>query len=272
MTYQAINTLVRQWGQRAYEWRQAGDFAIKEKTPGDYVTTIDLRLNEALVEKIREWFPADGILAEEDPQVYDWWYRGYDRLWCIDPIDGTSDLIAGKLGYAVMVGLLDKKEPMAGWIYAPGIDVLYFGDKTTGKIYRTIGDLTEEIIITPPPQLQMQVILSDKDDRKYGQQIRQVFRDAQFYSMGSFGLKIMEVILGKSSIYLYLNRRVKVWDTVAPLALAEIAGLVCCDLSGKPLNYNDVHPQTLAHLQVVIIGWADVIECYLPQLQKVLTL
>ena len=200
------------------------------------------------------------------------WHSDYRRLWCIDPIDGTSDLIAGKPGYALMIGLLEGGEPQAGWVYAPALDTLYFGDKETGKIYRSIGAMTEEILIAPPQPLQMQIILSPKDDRAYGAQIRQVFPDAQFYSMGSFGLKIMEVILGKSALYFYLNRRVKVWDTVAPLALAQIAGLVCCDLQGNPIGYDAVDPHTLAHLQVMIIGWQEVIDRYLSQLGQVLTL
>ncbi len=270
--YPDIDRLILTWGKQAHRWRREGDFAIKEKTPGDYVTTIDQRLNDALSAQIAQWFPQDGILSEEDPQALYHWHQQHDRLWCIDPIDGTSDLIAGKSGYALMVGLLEKGIPIAGWVYAPAIDTLYFGDKETGKIYRTIGNLTEEILLAPPPQLQMQVILSPKDDRAYGEQIRRVFPDAEFYSMGSFGLKIIEVILGKSSIYLYLNRRVKVWDTVAPLALAQIAGLVCCDLTGTPIGYDAIDRETLAHLQVVIIGWKNTIDRYLPQLQQVLIL
>lgn len=270
--YPDIDRLILTWGKQAHRWRTEGDFAIKEKTPGDYVTTIDQRLNDALSAQIAQWFPQDGILSEEDPQALYHWHQNHSRLWCIDPIDGTSDLIAGNSGYALMVGLLEKGIPIAGWVYAPAMDTLYFGDKETGKIYRTIGNITEEILLAPPPQLQMQVILSPKDDRAYGEQIRQVFPDAEFYSMGSFGLKIIEVILGKSSIYLYLNRRVKVWDTVAPLALAQIAGLVCCDLTGTPIGYDAIDRETLAHLQVVIIGWKNTIDRYLPQLQQVLIL
>lgn len=270
--YPEIDRLILEWGRQAYNWRAGGDFVVKEKAPGDYVTTIDQRLNDALSGQISRWFPGDGILSEEDPFVLQHWRQNHPRLWCIDPIDGTSDLIAGKSGYALMVGLLEKGVPQAGWVYAPALDVLYFGDKETGKIYRRVGNLTEEILLTAPPQLQMQVILSPKDDRAYGKQIRLVFPDAEFYSMGSFGLKIIEVILGKSAIYLYLNRRVKVWDTVAPLALAQIAGLVCCDLQGKPIGYDAIDPHTLAHSQVVIIGWQIVIDRYLPKLQQVLTL
>jgi len=270
--YPDLDRFIRTLGEKAHQWRNNNDFEIKEKTPGDYVTTIDQRLNDALSEQIARWFPEDGILSEEDPLVLQHWHKNHARLWCIDPIDGTSDLIAGQPGYALMVGLLEKGVPQAGWVYAPALDVLYFGDKETGKIYRSVGHFTEEILLTPPPQLQMQVILSPKDDRAYGDKIRLVFPDAEFYSMGSFGLKIMEVVLGKSAIYLYLNRRVKVWDTVAPLALAQIAGLVCCDLEGRPIGYEAIDPLTLAHQQVVIIGWRGVIDRYLPRLQEVLTL
>lgn len=272
--YPQLDRLLCTWGQKALEWRKAQDFQITEKTPGDYVTTIDQSLDRAITEQLALWFPGDGILSEENPAQYGLWHNTHRRLWCIDPIDGTSDLIEGKAGYSVMAGLLENVTPIAGWVYAPATDTLYFGDAKTAKVLRFQGPIAEEVAIFPPPGGKMQVILSPKDDRAYGVGIRQVFPDADFYSMGSFGLKVMEVVLGKASIYLYLNRRVKVWDTVAPLAIADAAGLTCCDLQGRPIGFdhNAIDGESLAHRQVVIVGWPKTIEQYLPKLQQVLNL
>jgi len=78
--YPTIDRLIREWGQRAYHWRQMEDFTVKEKTAGDYVTTIDERLNDALSTEIARYFPADRVLSEEDPQSIRHWHSDYRRL------------------------------------------------------------------------------------------------------------------------------------------------------------------------------------------------
>uniref|UniRef100_A0ACD5GPR5 Uncharacterized protein n=1 Tax=Desertifilum tharense IPPAS B-1220 TaxID=1781255 RepID=A0ACD5GPR5_9CYAN len=66
----------------------------------------------------------------------------------------------------------------------------------------------------------------------------------------------MEVVCGRAGLYVYLNGRVKLWDTVELVAIAKAAGLVCCDLEGNPLSFHPdaIHPDTLAHYQPIIIG------------------
>jgi 3'(2'), 5'-bisphosphate nucleotidase len=113
-----------------------------------------------------------------------------------------------------------------------------------------------------------------KDQRRYGQAINQLIPGAQFDSIGSFGLKVMRVICGQAGLYVYLNGRVKLWDTTGPLALAKIAGLVCCDLDGKPLEFkaDALDSQTLAHRQPIVIGWANYVEALRSRLQQAVAL
>jgi 3'(2'), 5'-bisphosphate nucleotidase len=75
----------------------------------------------------------------------------------------------------------------------------------------------------------------------------------------------MEVVEGRASAYIYLNRRVKLWDTVGPLAIARAAGLVCCDLQGLEIGfgYDDINPENLTHNQLIVIGWQSFIDEYL---------
>ena len=75
----------------------------------------------------------------------------------------------------------------------------------------------------------------------------------------------MEVVQGRASAYIYLNRRVKLWDTVGPLAIARAAGLICCDLQGQEIGFrhDDINDDTLTHKQVIVIGWSKFIDLYL---------
>ena len=117
------------------------------------------------------------------------------------------------------------------------------------------------------------VIVSKKDDIAYGDAIRTAVPNVEFYSLGSFGLKVMEVVQGRASAYIYLNRRVKLWDTVGPLAIAKAAGLVCCDLTGREIGFgfDDIDPEKLTHNQVVVIGWSEFIDGYLEAIAQELS-
>jgi 3'(2'), 5'-bisphosphate nucleotidase len=184
--------------------------------------------------------------------------------WLIDPIDGTDDFIHGRSHYAVMVGRLDK-EPIEGWIYAPEFQTLTYGH-CSGVVWQEPGNLAPQ---RPDPGNNT-IILSPKDARGYGDAVRSVVPGTKFYSLGSFGLKVLEVVFGRAQAYLYLNRRVKLWDTAAPLAIARAAGLLCCDLTGAPITFDpeQIEPETLAHRQPIVIGWPDFLHTYLPALEQ----
>ena len=80
----------------------------------------------------------------------------------------------------------------------------------------------------------------------------------------------MEVVQGRASAYIYLNRRVKLWDTVGPLAIARAAGLICCDLEGREIGftYEDIDSEKLTHNQLIVIGWSKFIDEYLDDVQS----
>jgi 3'(2'), 5'-bisphosphate nucleotidase len=117
-------------------------------------------------------------------------------------------------------------------------------------------------------------VIGEKDYRQFGAAIQQCVPAVQFRSLGSFGLKVMEVVSGRAGLYLYFNRRVKVWDTAGPLALAIAAGLVCCDLDGMPLRFTPdaIDHETLAHTQPILVGWPSYIETLRPLLQRAVSM
>ncbi len=268
---QKIRSTIRECGQQAQKLA-AQPFEVSEKGPDDYVTSIDRLLDQQLLTAFSALFPDDGIITEENVASRAAYLGNYRRLWCIDPIDGTAEFIQGKLHYAVMVGLLQDGEPIAGWIYAPAFDQMYFGGKDWG-LFQTVGDSKPSAIAIHKPSVPLadgcKIILGDKDQKNYGSAIAQMIPGIEFYSLGSFGLKVLEVISGRADLYLYFNGRVKVWDTVGPLALAKAAGLVCCDLQGQPLKWTPdaLDPDTLAHSQTIAIGQPEYIESLLAKIR-----
>ena len=79
------------------------DFVVDSKAGNEPVTEADRAANTLIVDRLRVAFPDDAILSEEIPD--DGARMGRSRVWMVDPIDGTSDFIAGDTGFVVMIGL-----------------------------------------------------------------------------------------------------------------------------------------------------------------------
>lgn len=249
-------------------------FQVFEKGVDDYVTTVDQLLDQKLLVGMQAIFPDDGIITEENRATVQQFWRGDSQglssngdrtLWFVDPIDGTDDFIQGGDHYAVMVGQVVAGIPQAGWIYAPVARHLVWGGPGWGLFEQTDGGAPQPLMPREPvfdPTNAWSMVIGDKDERRFGAAIARRFPTVQFLSLGSFGLKVLAVITGQAGLYIYLNGRVKLWDTTGPLALAEAAGLVCCDLAGQPIQFTepDVAPETLAHHQPIVVGWPSYVE------------
>ncbi|MBV9211412.1 MAG: 3'(2'),5'-bisphosphate nucleotidase CysQ, partial [Acidobacteria bacterium] len=88
------------------------------------VTETDRAANELIVSGIHRAFPEDGILAEESVDTER--RLGKRRVWMVDPLDGTNGFIARDGDFAVQIGLAVEGEPVAGVVYQPLPDVLYW--------------------------------------------------------------------------------------------------------------------------------------------------
>ncbi|WOD38342.1 inositol monophosphatase family protein [Nodosilinea sp. E11] len=269
----ALHQLLMACGDYASQQSQRS-FQVFEKGVDDYVTTVDQLLDQKLLSGMQVLFPEDGIITEENratAQQFRQWEGqrlasgGQRPLWFVDPIDGTDDFIQGRDHYSVMVGRVVAGVPEAGWIYAPVGRQLVWGGPGWGLFEQT-GEGEPTVLVPQEVPFDLDqawsMVIGDKDERRFGDAIAQRFPQIKFLSLGSFGLKVLAVITGQAGLYIYLNGRVKLWDTTGPLALARAAGLICCDLSGQPIRFTepDVDPHTLMHRQPIVVGWPRYVE------------
>ncbi|GAB4460909.1 MAG: ammonium transporter [Elainellaceae cyanobacterium] len=266
----AINRLVLDCGRRSLDLA-AGSFKVYEKGLDDYVTDVDRALDAQLAGGLTALFPDDGVISEENAASRQQFSQHAGRLWLVDPLDGTEDFIHGKPHYSVMVGALEQGQPTVGWVYAPVFDQLYFGGEMGLFVQASAVDVAP--LVPHEPDLKgdrLPILIGTKDARRYGDAIVRHIPQARFGFIGSFGLKVLEVIQGRAGLYIYLNRRVKLWDTVGPMALAQASGLVCCDLAGNPIGFDAaaLDTDTLTHRQPILVGWPHYLDKLLPLLQR----
>src|SRR3989338_7839852 len=108
------------------------DYRIEEKSKGNPVTTADLEANRRIQEIIRQRYPKDGWLSEEDKD--DTSRLRAARVWVIDPIDGTKEFIEGVPQFAVSIGLVLEGLPVLGIVYNPAKEKLYHAVKGGGAL------------------------------------------------------------------------------------------------------------------------------------------
>jgi 3'(2'), 5'-bisphosphate nucleotidase len=97
----------------------ARDFAVAYKGPQDPVTEADQLANALIIERLSKEFPGVPIVAEEsDPTTFAD-FREHERIFFVDPIDGTREFIDKNGEFAVMIGLVEGERAVATVIDAP---------------------------------------------------------------------------------------------------------------------------------------------------------
>ena len=231
---------------------------VSEKAgPDDIVTAADFALSSLLCLGLAERFPDDKIVSEEDRDHY------FDpsqnrRVWLIDPIDGTQNYMLDDGQYCVMVGLLVDGEPTFGFVYGPTTGKLYFGGPGYGAYGRNALADSSQIkygpftALTSPAKARL---LMGSRDRKAHPWVCDL-ANVSLVKTGSIGLKVGLILDGRADVFAHLSRKLKVWDTAGPAAIALGAGLDVGSLEKGTRNKEGLNfplPQVL-HDSTVIMG------------------
>jgi len=108
-----------------FESLRRGD--VRYKSPGEVVTIADEEAERLLKARLGDLIP-DALVVGEEEFFGDTGLEAAmerDRIWLVDPLDGTANFIAGSSQWAVMVALLQGNETTAAWIWQPAADAMY---------------------------------------------------------------------------------------------------------------------------------------------------
>ena len=169
--------------------------------------------------------PEDAVLSEEgeaDPARLE-----RDRVWIVDPLDGTREYGEGRGDWAVHAGLSVDGVAVVGAVALPGLGAV-FCTGTAGRLAAPDG--------TPPGAGVPRMVVSRS--RPAAEAVRVAAGlGAALLPMGSAGAKAMAVVRGEADIYLHSGGQYE-WDSCAPVAVARAAGLHASRLDGSALRYN----------------------------------
>src|SRR6266481_5331306 len=201
------------------------------------VTAADREANELIVGRLQKEFPHDGILAEES---VDSAHRlDKDRVWLIDPMDGTKNFINRDGDFAVQIGLAVGGESVVGVVYQPVRGVLYRAVRDRGA-WLEAGDKPATRMSVSKQTKPGEMILASSRSHPSPRMGRIVsafgFKDET--RRGSVGVKVGLIAEQEADLYLHLSPSTKQWDTCGPEAILAEAGGQLTDLFGQPLRYN----------------------------------
>ncbi len=185
----------------------------------------DLASHRFLVQALHDARPDDAVLSEEgaeDPRRFD-----ADRVWIVDPLDGTNEFgEPGRSDWAVHVALWEQGRLSAGAVSLPAHGITFATDP-------------------PPPSTEPQRerprLVTSRSRAPYAAYLVAEALGCDAVRLGSAGAKAMAVVVGEADIYVHDGGMYQ-WDSAAPAAVAEAAGLHVSRVDGSPLVYNRRDP------------------------------
>ena len=207
------------------------------------VTIADRDASRIIVDALAAKFPDDGILSEEEIDNIDL-RMSKDRVWIIDPIDGTSGFVKHDGDFCVQIGLSYKGTAVLGVVYLPVYDLLSYAVKDNGSFLVTQGGEPMRMHTSDKRAFsQMALAISRHHPSPRIRRIIEHFGFNSTVKRGSVGLKVGLIVDQSCDVYIHPGPRTKLWDTCAPQIILEEAGGRFTDLFGLEMRYDgrDLH-------------------------------
>jgi 3'(2'), 5'-bisphosphate nucleotidase len=211
----------------------------RAKADGSPVTLADHRAEAIIVERLAALAPDIAVVAEEAAAAGATPIVGR-RFFLVDPLDGTREFIARNGEFTINIGLVEDGRPIAGAVYAPAVEKIWFGGRRafmaraeTGARLAAPEDWRG--LKTRPAPERLTALASrshcDPDTESFLARLGV----AERVSAGS-SIKFCVVAEGRADVYPRFAPTME-WDTAAGDAVLRAAGGAVLQLDGAPLVY-----------------------------------
>lgn len=218
----------------------AGEYTIK--SDNSLLTMTDLRLQQALSDLLQQRWPDVSFLGEEmdageQQQI---WESSKAGLWCLDPLDGTSNFAMGIPFYAVSLALIQNQQVVLGLVYDPVRRECFSAAKGQGAW------LNGAALQKPPAPEKLADAMAIVDFKRLPAELaRRLASEQPFRSQRSFGSVALDwcwLATGRGQVY--LHGRQNIWDYGAGQLIFNEAGGKDCTLQGAAVNAVSLQPRS----------------------------
>ena len=259
-TLNVMVNAVRKVGQGIiHDFREVANLQISEKGPGDFVSNADLYSEKKLMELLHEARPDYGFISEECGEISA--KDGCDFYFVMDPIDGTNNFIHAIPLFAISLALMHKDKVIAGVIYNPVTNELYYAEKGKGAFVMTpTGNV--RLRVSGRRQLKHCLLATNgyagERTQKCLKDVAKLFASARYLGTGALSM----AMAAAGQVDAQIEVRFHIWDIAAGYLLVQEAGGKITDFAG----HTDL--DSIVQSSTMLVGNPVVHETLLPKMVK----
>ena len=202
----ASKILIRDFGELE-------NLQVLKKGPKDFVTNSDRKVEKILIDELMKYKKKYSFLTEETGYIKN---EDTENIWIIDPIDGTNNFLHGIPHFSISIGLKSKNEIIAGVIFDPIKNELFFGEKDNGSYINN-----HRIRVSKKNNLDECLFASNNAGIKS--------ENLSTRNLGSAALDLAYVGAGRFDGY--FQNDLHIWDIAAGIIIVKEAGGVLNDIN-----------------------------------------
>ena len=222
--YVAAQRIASKAGELAHDFFiRRRSLAVESKGAQNYVSQADLTVETLIRDDLQQEFPSDAFLGEETASSFS---RSADRVWVVDPIDGTHNFLRGTRYYCISIAYIENGRREIGVVFDPEHDELFHARRGHGA-WCAHADGEERIKVAECTSLKRAFIALGHHDRfpepKYIA-VRQALMQegCAVRNMGAGALQLAYVAAARFDAFIELS--LNSWDALAGALLVEEAG------------------------------------------------
>jgi len=215
------------------------------KNDGSIVTEADIATQQSLSNSLLHTWPNTRFLGEEmsaEEQLNI--LKSDSPVWCLDPLDGTSNFAAGIPYFAVSLSLIRQGEVILGLVFDPIRDELFLAEKLNSTLSVTFNQQVLKINSTRNSLDKSMAIIDFKRlDKNLASRLA---TDQPFASQRNFGASALDWCwLALSRGHLYLHGKQNLWDYAAGEMIFKAAGGYACTLNGEKIYQKSLEKRSV---------------------------
>ena len=200
------------------------------KADGSIVTIADQNMQQVLGDALCKLYPETTLLGEEMPKTTQQaLLRDSTALWCLDPVDGTSNFAGGMPFFSVSLAFIQRGEVTHGWVYDPIADECFSAEKDQGAW------LNDQRLKAGFSGLTLQQTLACIDFKRLPKHLAaRLIKEKPYGShrcLGSIALELCWLAAGR--FQLYLHGRQQLWDYAAAILVVQESGAFASTLKDE---------------------------------------